>query len=468
MAAPAASLAALGPVLIANRGEIACRIAATCRRLGIPTVAVYSDADATALHVAAADDAERIGPAPPRESYLSIPAILDAARHAGARSVHPGYGFLSENADFAAACAAAGLVFIGPPAEAIRAMGGKAAARAVARGAGVPSVPGYDGENQSDAVLLAAAESVGFPVMIKAVAGGGGRGMRRVPDAAAFPAALEGARREAAAFGDTRVLVEKLVQRARHIEVQVFADRHGNVVHLGERDCTLQRRNQKLVEESPAPGMDAALREELGRRATALASAVGYVGAGTLEFVADADAPLAADRIWFIEMNTRLQVEHPVTEMVTGLDLVEWQLRVAAGEPLPLRQEQIRLDGHAVEARLCAEDPARGFLPSPGRLAALHLPEGLEGVRVDTGVRAGDLVTPFYDPLLAKVIAHAPTREAALDRLAEALRRCAAEGIRINAAFLAAALDSAEMRSGEVDTGFLERARTRLLLARAA
>nr|WP_272877275.1 biotin carboxylase N-terminal domain-containing protein [Neoroseomonas eburnea] len=454
--------------MIANRGEIACRIAATCRRLGIPTVAVHSDADATALHVAAADAAERIGPPRPLDSYLSIPAILDAARRSGARAVHPGYGFLSENADFAEACAAAGLVFIGPPAAAIRAMGGKAAAKEVARRAGVPALPGYDGADQSPERLAAEAARIGFPVMIKAVAGGGGRGMRRAASAEEFPAALAAAQREAAAFGNTAVLLEKLVASARHIEVQVFADAAGGVVHLGERDCSPQRRNQKLVEESPAPGMDGALRAELGRRATALARQVGYVGAGTVEFVADASQPLAAERIWFIEMNTRLQVEHPVTEMVTGLDLVEWQLRIAAGEALPLAQDQVALAGHAVEARLCAEDPARNFLPSPGRIAALRLAEPGPGLRVDAGVRAGDTLTPFYDPMIAKVIAHAPTRAEALERLATALESCAAEGVRLNAAFLARVLRSADMQAGGVDTRFLEDFRARDAAARSA
>jgi 3-methylcrotonyl-CoA carboxylase alpha subunit len=457
-----------GPVLIANRGEIACRIAATCRRLGIPTVAVFSDADAGAMHVAAADAAERIGPPSPRESYLSIPAIIEAARRSGARMVHPGYGFLSENAEFARACAEAGLIFIGPPEAAIRAMGGKAAAKAVARQAGVPSVPGYDGEEQAPERLAAEAARIGFPVMIKAVAGGGGRGMRRVEAAEGFAAALAAAQREAAAFGDTRVLVEKLIASARHIEVQVFADAHGTILHLGERDCTLQRRNQKLVEESPAPGMDAALRAELGRRAVALARAVGYVGAGTVEFVADAAAPLAADRIWFIEMNTRLQVEHPVTEMVTGLDLVEWQLRIAAGEALPLTPAQVALDGHAVEARLCAEDPARNFLPSPGRLVALDLPGAGPALRIDAGVRAGDTLTPFYDPMIAKLIAHAPTRAEALERLAAALGAVRADGVRLNADFLARALRSPEMRDGAVDTHFLDRFREREAALRGA
>ncbi|WP_207539586.1 acetyl-CoA carboxylase biotin carboxylase subunit [Sabulicella rubraurantiaca] len=451
----------IGPVLIANRGEIACRIAASCRRLGVRTVAVYSDADATAMHVAAADAAERIGPPRPLESYLSIPAILEAAQRSGARAVHPGYGFLSENADFADACAAAGLVFIGPPAAAIRAMGGKAAAKAVAHRAGVPALPGYDGADQSPERLATEAARIGFPVMIKAVAGGGGRGMRRVETADAFPAALAAAQREAAAFGNTAVLLEKFVASARHIEVQIFADAAGEVIHLGERDCSPQRRNQKLLEEAPAPGMDPALRGELGRRATALAREVGYVGAGTVEFVADGSQPLSADRIWFIEMNTRLQVEHPVTEMVTGLDLVEWQLRIAAGEPLPLAQDQVRLDGHAIEARLCAEDPARNFLPSPGCLTTLRLPEPSPGLRVDTGVRSGDTLTPFYDPMIAKVIAHAPTRAEALERLTTALESCSAEGVRLNAAFLARALRAPEMRSGGVNTAFLESFRAR-------
>ncbi len=451
----------LGPVLIANRGEIACRIAATCRRLGLRSIAVYSDADAGAMHVAAADAAERIGPAPPRESYLSIPAIIAAAQRSGARMVHPGYGFLSENADFARACVEAGLVFIGPPEAAIRAMGGKAAAKAVAREAGVAAVPGYDGEDGSPERLAEEAGRIGYPVMIKAVAGGGGRGMRRVEAAAGFPAALAAARREATAFGDDRVLVEKFVASARHIEVQVLADAHGTVLHLGERDCSLQRRNQKLVEESPGPGIDAALRAELGRRAVALARAVGYVGAGTVEFVADATPPLDAARIWFIEMNTRLQVEHPVTEMVTGLDLVEWQLRIAAGERLPFAQEDLVPQGHAVEARLCAEDPARNFLPSPGTIAMLRLPEPGPGLRIDAGFRTGDVLTPFYDPLIAKLIAHAPSRAEALERLASALDAVVAEGIRTNAGFLARALRSEAMRAGGVDTHFLEGFRLR-------
>ena len=450
-------------VLIANRGEIAVRVARTCARMGIPSVAVYSDADATALHVAAADRAERIGPPHPRESYLSIPAIIAAAQRSGARYIHPGYGFLSENADFAEACATAGLTFIGPSPAAIRAMGGKAQARLLAEAAGVPCLPGDPGVDQSEESLLAAAKRIDFPVMVKAIGGGGGRGMRRVMDAAAFAPALAAARREAAIFGDERMLIEKLVESARHIEVQILADQYGNVLHLHERDCSLQRRHQKLIEECPAPGMDAALRAELGRRACALARAVGYVGAGTVEFIAA--APLDADRIWFMEMNTRLQVEHPVTEMVTGLDLVEWQLRIARGEALPFAQADIRLDGHAVEARLCAEDPARQFLPSPGRLIALNLPAEAAGLRVDSGVRAGDLVTPYYDSMLAKIIAHAPTRMQALDRLADALDACRAEGVHLNASFLAAALRSDEMRKACMDTSFLEAARKRLVEA---
>ncbi len=446
----------MGPVLIANRGEIAARIARTCRRLGWPSIAVFSDVDAGTLHVAAADQAEHIGAAHPRESYLCIPALIAAAERSGARYIHPGYGFLSENADFAEACARAGLIFVGPPPAAIRAMGGKAEARRLAAAAGLPCLPGADGDD-----LAAGALRIGYPVMIKAVGGGGGRGMRRVDGPEALPAALDAARREAAISGDDRLMLEKLVEQARHIEVQILADAHGHVLHLHERDCTLQRRHQKLVEECPAPGMDPGLRAELGRRACELARAVGYVGAGTVEFIAE--APLRADRIWFMEMNTRLQVEHPVTEMVTGLDLVEWQLRIASGEALPFAQEDIALNGHAVEARLCAEDPARRFLPSPGRITSLALPEEAPGLRVDAGFRTGDLLTPYYDPLIGKIIAHAATREAALARLAAALDACHAQGVRLNAPFLAAALRSPEMRTAIMTTGFLEAARQRLV-----
>ena len=443
-----------GPVLIANRGEIAARIARTCRRMGLESVAVFSDADATALHVQAADRAERLGSAHPRDSYLNIPAVLAAARRSGARMVHPGYGFLSESADFAEACGEAGLTLIGPPASAIRAMGGKAEARRIAERVGLPCLPGGEATAET-------ARRIGFPLMVKAVGGGGGRGMRRVADEAGFAAALDAARREAAIFGDDRLMLEKLVEPARHIEVQVLADARGRVLHLHERDCTLQRRHQKLVEECPAPGMDAALRAELGRRACDLARAVGYVGAGTVEFIAE--APLHAGRVWFMEMNTRLQVEHPVTEMVTGLDIVEWQIRIAAGEALPFAQEDIRLDGHAVEARLCAEDAARNFLPSPGTLRALNLPAEAPGLRLDAGVRQGDVLTPFYDSLLAKLIAHAPTRGEALEALACGLEECRAEGVRLNASFLAAALRSPEMLEARVDTRFLEAARVRLV-----
>jgi 3-methylcrotonyl-CoA carboxylase alpha subunit len=384
-----------GKILIANRGEIACRVIRTARRLGIVTVAVYSQADQHALHVELADEAWPIGPPPARESYLNIDAILDAARRSGAEAVHPGYGFLSENAEFAEACAAAGVVFIGPPAAAIRAMGSKAAAKALMARSGVPLVPGYHGEDQDPEHLADEAERIGFPVLIKAAAGGGGRGMRVVAGAGEFAAALAAAKREAAAaFGDDRILIEKYIQRPRHIEIQVFADSHGHVVHLFERDCSIQRRYQKVIEEAPAPGLDAKRRAAMGKAAVAAARSVGYVGAGTVEFVADAES------FYFIEMNTRLQVEHPVTEMVTGLDLVEWQLRVAAGEALPVDQLDLRLRGHAIEARLYAEDPERGFLPQTGTLHRLRLPPA-DIARVDTGVRQGDIVTPFYDALLA-------------------------------------------------------------------
>jgi 3-methylcrotonyl-CoA carboxylase alpha subunit len=444
-------------VLIANRGEIACRVARTARRMGLRSIAVYSDADANALHVRACDEAYAIGPAPAAESYLVIDKLIDAARKAKADCIHPGYGFLSERAEFVEACAAAGIVFVGPPADAMRAMGLKDRAKALMEQAGVPVVPGYHGERQEPKFLKEKAYEIGYPVLIKAVAGGGGKGMRRVEKHADFDAALEGAMREAqSAFGDARVLIEKYVASPRHVELQVFADNHGQAIHLGERDCSLQRRHQKVIEEAPAPGMTDALRAEMGAAAVAAAKAVGYSGAGTVEFIADGSGGLKSGGFWFMEMNTRLQVEHPVTEGITGLDLVEWQFRVASGEKLPLRQEQVRFAGHAVEARLYAEDPARGFLPSTGRLAALSFPQG-EGIRVDTGVETGSTVTPFYDPMIAKVIAHADTREAALDRLARALDETVVAGPRSNAGFLAALCRAPEFRAGQFDTGFIDR-----------
>jgi acetyl/propionyl-CoA carboxylase alpha subunit len=441
-------------LLVANRGEIAVRIFDTARRMGLTSVAVYSEADAEALHVRSADLAVPIGPAPARESYLVPEKILAAAKQAGAEAIHPGYGFLSENADFAEAVMDAGLIWVGPPPAAIRAMGLKDAAKALMLEAGVPVTPGYLGEDQSPERLADEAARIGYPVLIKAVAGGGGKGMRRVDRAEDFADALAGARREAAAaFGDDRVLLETYVRRPRHIEVQVFGDAHGNFVHLFERDCSLQRRHQKVIEEAPAPGMDAETRAAVTRAAVEAARAVGYQGAGTVEFIADASQGLRSDRIWFMEMNTRLQVEHPVTEMVTGLDLVEWQLRVAAGEPLPLKQDEIRLAGHAVEARLYAETPGTGFLPSTGTLEHFLLPDG---VRVDAGYNEGAEVTPYYDPMLAKLIAHAPSREAALASLSAACDAVEAYPVHTNAAFLARCLEDPDFIAGDVDTGFIE------------
>jgi 3-methylcrotonyl-CoA carboxylase alpha subunit len=442
-------------VLIANRGEIACRIARTAKRLGLRTIAVYSAADAEALHVRVCDEAYPIGPAPARDSYLSIERIIAAARHAKSECIHPGYGFLSENAEFADACAAAGIAFIGPPAAAMRAMGAKDRAKALMEKSGVPVVPGYHGERQEVKFLKEKAYEVGYPVLIKPAGGGGGRGLRRVDKHAEFESALEGAIREAeAGFGSSRVLIEKYVAAPRHIEMQIFADSRGNIIHLGERDCSLQRRHQKVIEEAPAPGMTAQLRAQMGGAAVEAARAAGYVGAGTVEFIADGTYGLRADAFWFIEMNTRLQVEHPVTEAVTGLDLVEWQFRVANGDKLPLQQADVRLDGHAVEARVYAEDPANGFLPSTGRIVALELPHD---IRVDSGVEAGGEVTPYYDAMIAKVIAHAPTRKAALERLAAALDRTVIAGPRTNVAFLAALARASEFRDGKVDTGFIDR-----------
>ncbi|MCO6418029.1 acetyl/propionyl/methylcrotonyl-CoA carboxylase subunit alpha [Siccirubricoccus sp. KC 17139] len=459
-------------LLIANRGEIACRVIATARRMGIATIAVYSEADAGARHAELADEAWPIGPAPARQSYLDIARILDAAKRAGAEAVHPGYGFLSENADFAARCAEAGLVFVGPPVEAIRAMGSKAESKALMARAGVPLVPGYHGEDQHPALLAAEAGRIGFPVLIKASAGGGGKGMRVVERAEEFAAALEGARREAkAAFGDDRVLVEKYLTRPRHIEIQVFADSQGNTISLFERDCSIQRRHQKVVEEAPAPGMDPARRAAMGEAACAAARAVGYVGAGTVEFIAEGDA------FYFMEMNTRLQVEHPVTEMVTGLDLVEWQLRVAAGEALPTTAPQLR--GHAIEVRLYAEDPARSFLPATGMLTHLRQPAEQPGaVRVDTGVRQGDRITPFYDPMIAKLIVWGEDRAAAVRRLSAALAEYEVAGLRTNLALLRNIAAHPAFAAAELDTGFIARhgagllatpaPEARLLLAAAA
>jgi len=444
-------------VLIANRGEIACRIARTARRMGLRTVAVYSEADAGAMHVRLCDEAHAIGPAPAAESYLSIDKLIAAARAAHADCVHPGYGFLSENADFAQACGDAGIAFVGPPSDAMRAMGLKDRAKALMETAGVPVVPGYHGERQEQKFLKEKAYEIGYPVLIKAVAGGGGRGMRRVDKHADFDAALESAQREAlSSFSDARVLVEKYVTAPRHIELQVFADNYGNVIHLNERDCSLQRRHQKVIEEAPAPGMSAALRAAMGAAAVSAAKAVGYAGAGTVEFIADGADGLKESGFWFMEMNTRLQVEHPVTEAVTGLDLVEWQFRIAAGDKLPLAQAQVPLGGHAVEARLYAEDPERNFLPSTGRLLAFDLPHG-ESIRVDTGFERGNDVTPFYDPLLAKIIAHGKTRETALEALAKALDRTVVAGPRSNAGFLAALCRAKDFREGAFDTGFIER-----------
>jgi 3-methylcrotonyl-CoA carboxylase alpha subunit len=447
----------LDSVLIANRGEIACRIIKTAKRLGMRTIAVYSEADAGALFVQMADEAHLIGPPPARESYLQVDRIIDVAKRTGAASIHPGYGFLSERAEFAEACAANGIAFVGPPASAIRAMGLKDAAKSLVAQAGVPVVPGYHGARQEPEFLRQKAYEVGYPVLIKAVAGGGGKGMRRVDKVADFESALESAQREAQnAFGDPRVLVEKYVLSPRHIEIQVFADGHGNVVHLFERDCSLQRRHQKVIEEAPAPGMTPEMRAVMGRAAVEAARAVGYVGAGTVEFIADGREGLRPDRFYFMEMNTRLQVEHPVTEGITGVDLVELQFRVASGEPLPFGQEDLAIHGHAVEARLYAEDPEREFLPSTGKLWALDFPHG-EGLRIDTGVEAGDEVTPFYDPMIAKVIAHGDTRDEALDRLSEALARTVVAGPKTNVAFLQALCDAPDFRDGVFDTGFIDR-----------
>ncbi|MDB5715332.1 MAG: acetyl/propionyl/methylcrotonyl-CoA carboxylase subunit alpha [Sphingomonadales bacterium] len=442
-------------LLIANRGEIACRVIRTARRLGIRTIAVYSDADADALHVRSADEAVHIGPSPARESYLIGDKIIAAALSTGADAIHPGYGFLSENAAFAQSVIDAGLVWVGPNPSSITAMGLKDAAKKLMSAAGVPVTPGYMGEDQTPALLAGEAGTIGYPVLIKAVAGGGGKGMRMVEAATDFADALTSCQREAASsFGNTHVLIEKYIQRPRHIEVQVFGDKHGNVVHLFERDCSLQRRHQKVIEEAPAPGMDAATREALCAAAVKAAKAVDYVGAGTIEFIADASEGLRADRIWFMEMNTRLQVEHPVTEEITGVDLVEWQLRVASGEPLPKRQDELAINGWAMEARLYAENPATGFLPSIGTLEHLVFPEDL---RVDTGVEEGGEVSPFYDPMIAKLIAHGATRDDAIDALRDGIGDTEVWPVRTNAGFLGRLLDHADFVDGDVDTGLIAR-----------
>ncbi|MEN5005585.1 acetyl/propionyl/methylcrotonyl-CoA carboxylase subunit alpha [Stenotrophomonas indicatrix] len=440
-------------VLIANRGEIACRVIATCRRLGIATVAVYSDADRNARHVRLADEAIHIGPAAARESYLRSDAILDAARRSGAQAIHPGYGFLSENADFADACVAAGIAFIGPPASAIRAMGDKSAAKALMAKAGVPLTPGYHGDQQAPEFLRAQADGIGYPVLIKASAGGGGKGMRKVERSEDFVDALASCQREAAsAFGNDHVLVEKYVERPRHIEIQVFGGGQGEAVYLFERDCSVQRRHQKVLEEAPAPGMSADRRAAMGKAAVDAARAVGYVGAGTVEFIAGPDGDF-----YFMEMNTRLQVEHPVTEFITGTDLVEWQLRVAAGQPLPKRQDELAIHGHALEARLYAEDADRGFLPSTGTLRRLRLPTPSTNVRVDTGVEEGDSITPYYDPMIAKLIVWDVDRDAALRRMSQALADCQVVGLTTNAGFLRRLVQTDSFANAKLDTALIER-----------
>jgi 3-methylcrotonyl-CoA carboxylase alpha subunit len=443
-------------ILIANRGEIACRVIKTARRMGVRTVAVYSDADANALHTRLADEAVLIGPPPARESYLVIDRIIGAAKQTGAHAIHPGYGFLSENEDFAAACEANGIVFIGPPASAIRAMGSKSAAKALMEKAPVPLVPGYHGKDQDAAHLKDEADRIGYPVLLKPSAGGGGKGMRVVNTATEFAGALVSCKREAlSSFGDEEVLIEKYVTRPRHVEIQVFADTHGNCVYLFERDCSLQRRHQKVLEEAPAPGMTDARRRAMGEAAVAAARAVGYVGAGTVEFIADQEG-----RFYFMEMNTRLQVEHPVTEMITGQDLVEWQLRVASGEPLPVTQEQLRIRGHALEARIYAEDPDRGFLPSTGKLVHLATPPESLHVRVDTGVAQGDEITPYYDPMIAKLIVWDETRDLALARMLQALAQYRIVGVANNVEFLSRLVACPAFAQADLDTGLIERERT--------
>ncbi len=440
-------------ILIANRGEIACRVIKTARRMGIRTVAVYSEADANARHVRLADEAVLLGPAAARESYLVADKILDAAKRTGAQAVHPGYGFLSENADFSEACAASGITFIGPPASAIRAMGSKSEAKKLMGSAAVPLTPGYHGDDQTPELLHKEADLIGYPVLIKAAAGGGGKGMRLVEKSEDFPDALASCKREAASsFGNEHVLIEKYITRPRHIEIQVFADTQGNCVYLFERDCSVQRRHQKVLEEAPAPGMTFERRRQMGEAAVAAAKAVGYVGAGTVEYIANQDGSF-----YFMEMNTRLQVEHPVTEMITGQDLVEWQLRVAAGQPLPLAQEQLQIRGHALEARIYAEDANKGFLPSTGKLIRLSPPSESLNVRVDTGVEEDDEITPFYDPMIAKLIVWDEHRDAALARMRKALADYQVAGVTTNIDFLSRLVACPAFAGADLDTGLIER-----------
>lgn len=439
-------------LLIANRGEIACRVIRSARAMGLRTVAVYSEADRDAMHVTMADEAVLLGPARARDSYLSIEHVIEAAKKTGAEAVHPGYGFLSENAEFAQACLDAGLVFVGPTAAMMTAMGSKSGSKFLMEQAGVPLVPGYHGEAQDEAILAEAANRIGFPVLVKASAGGGGRGMRVVNAAGELSAAIVSAKREAkAAFGDDRMLIEKFVQNPRHIEVQIIGDSHGNLLSLFERECTLQRRHQKVIEEAPSPTLDAAQREAVCAAARKAAGAVNYVGAGTIEFVSD------GKEVFFIEMNTRLQVEHPVTELITGIDLVEWQLRVAFGEALPLKQDEIKLNGHAIEARVYAENPQKNFMPSVGRIKTWRTPDAVDGLRIDAGYRSGDAVSPYYDAMLAKVIAWAPTRQAAIERLNRGLEETDVRGIVTNIPFLSALVTHPDVRANTIDTGFIER-----------
>jgi 3-methylcrotonyl-CoA carboxylase alpha subunit len=440
-------------ILIANRGEIACRVIKTARRMGVRTVAVYSEADANARHVRLADEAVLLGPAAARESYLVADKIVEACKRTGAQAVHPGYGFLSENADFADALAASGIAFIGPPASAIRAMGSKSEAKKLMGAASVPLTPGYHGDDQDSALLHREADAIGYPVLIKAAAGGGGKGMRLVEKSADFPDALASCKREAiSSFGDDHVLIEKYITKPRHIEIQVFADSLGNCVYLFERDCSVQRRHQKVLEEAPAPGMTLERRRQMGEAAVAAAKAVGYVGAGTVEFIAMQDGTF-----YFMEMNTRLQVEHPVTEMISGQDLVEWQLRVAAGQPLPLAQEQLQIRGHALEARIYAEDASKGFLPSTGRLIRLAPPAESLNVRVDTGVEEGDEITPFYDPMIAKLIVWDEHRDGALARMRKALADYEVAGVTTNIDFLSRLVACPAFAGADLDTGLIER-----------